>query len=541
MAQSQASLSISIGADTSKLRADLAVAKTLYRDSLRDLNTAAKEFQQTQDRTRLDEAARRNTAYSKTVSELTSRIKEASAAHNSASVSLTEHIHKLGEFGREAGFAIDGLKALRLGLGAFAGAEVLRGLTDAVKKLEDLDQQAKQTGTTIGTIEALRKQFVLLGGTVQQADAATKSLYATWLEGRAKLRAAGQGVGDETSVLRGRGVGGAPALGGAGAGQGFVQVEQGGQRLINVLHGVQLEALNADEAVKNRLGVDLARFPETTKGFADYYVSVARGLTGMTNTVDRNIITLKVFQQTWAEIGKQLQAVAATGSLDALKQKMDVTEPTAAQMKALQDYKDAVLELNKAWDEMARTIVGTVAPAVTWFFKTFNDGLKNIGALINLVSSALGALGRGATALFDKANEIALGDKSSASAPIPPAGNAAGGYIRGPGSGTSDSILARLSNGEFVLSAASVRRVGVGYLNNLNGMASGGLVARGFAAGGLATASAGRAVNLHIGGHAFPLSGAGNVVDQLVSHAHWQQMTSAGVAPSWKGARPSGR
>ncbi|NUP37003.1 MAG: hypothetical protein HOY76_08290 [Streptomyces sp.] len=43
-----------------------------------------------------------------------------------------------------------------------------------------------------------------------------------------------------------------------------------------------------------------------------------------------------------------------------------------------------------------------------------------------------------------------------------------GGQVRGPGTGTSDSILARLSNGEFVVRAAVVRRVGAGWLKALN-------------------------------------------------------------------------
>jgi hypothetical protein len=42
-------------------------------------------------------------------------------------------------------------------------------------------------------------------------------------------------------------------------------------------------------------------------------------------------------------------------------------------------------------------------------------------------------------------------------------GFAPGGYIRGRGSSTSDSILARLSNGEFVVNARAVGRLGVGF------------------------------------------------------------------------------
>lgn len=61
-------------------------------------------------------------------------------------------------------------------------------------------------------------------------------------------------------------------------------------------------------------------------------------------------------------------------------------------------------------------------------------------------------------------------------------GKATGGYISGPGTGQSDSILTWLSNGEYVIRASAVRDLGVGYLNRLNqGMlpafAAGGLVA----------------------------------------------------------------
>lgn len=45
---------------------------------------------------------------------------------------------------------------------------------------------------------------------------------------------------------------------------------------------------------------------------------------------------------------------------------------------------------------------------------------------------------------------------------------AEGGYIEGPGSATSDSIPARLSNGEYVIKASSVRKIGKGVLDSIN-------------------------------------------------------------------------
>ncbi len=49
-----------------------------------------------------------------------------------------------------------------------------------------------------------------------------------------------------------------------------------------------------------------------------------------------------------------------------------------------------------------------------------------------------------------------------------PANFATGGFVEGPGSNTSDSIPAKLSNGEYVLRASAVRSIGRGILERLN-------------------------------------------------------------------------
>jgi TP901 family phage tail tape measure protein len=63
---------------------------------------------------------------------------------------------------------------------------------------------------------------------------------------------------------------------------------------------------------------------------------------------------------------------------------------------------------------------------------------------------------------------------------------ATGGYVSGPGGPTSDSINARLSNGEYVMNAAAVNRYGVGFMDQLNQMR-----APRFAAGGMVSAPQG--------------------------------------------------
>ncbi|HUE91492.1 hypothetical protein [Pseudomonas sp.] len=64
-------------------------------------------------------------------------------------------------------------------------------------------------------------------------------------------------------------------------------------------------------------------------------------------------------------------------------------------------------------------------------------------------------------------------------------GYATGGLVRGAGSGTSDSIPALLSNGEYVIRAAAVSRLGQGFLDLLNQ----GMPISRFADGGLVDAS----------------------------------------------------
>jgi hypothetical protein len=103
-----------------------------------------------------------------------------------------------------------------------------------------------------------------------------------------------------------------------------------------------------------------------------------------------------------------------------------------------------------------------------------------------------------------------------------------------------------------VINAASARKLGAGLLNRLNRYAGGGFgydptllnpAPVRFAQGGLVSAASnsGRPVHLHLGSQSFALSGSSGVVDALVSHAHSQQIRSAGVKPSWFAGRPSGR
>ena len=106
-------------------------------------------------------------------------------------------------------------------------------------------------------------------------------------------------------------------------------------------------------------------------------------------------------------------------------------------------------------------------------------------------------------------------------APVP--GFAEGGQVRGPGTGKSDSILARLSNGEYVIDALTARFFGSGFFSTLQSLAKKGQIPK-FAAGGpVNTITSSRQfgnnnmINLQLpgGGSIGPLGASDNVVAEL--------------------------
>lgn len=185
--------------------------------------------------------------------------------------------------------------------------------------------------------------------------------------------------------------------------------------------------------------------------------------------------------------------------------------------------------IKDGWNNLLLTVQGYVTAWVTRVKAFIQPLVDLINAVTTAAAGAEGAAGGGAV-------------------------NAAtGGAITGPGSGTSDSIPAWLSNGEFVTKAAAVRKVGVGFMHALN---NGRINVRRFAEGGLAAATslaspsvgyatsndnasqgAGlRPLNLSILGETFEgLLMPESVAGRLTKFAIAKQNRSAGRKPSWVG------
>lgn len=136
------------------------------------------------------------------------------------------------------------------------------------------------------------------------------------------------------------------------------------------------------------------------------------------------------------------------------------------------------------WQNYAQSVSGSIGSAVSSVVngqKTMSQALADIAK--NIISNALSVMaewlslvailaafqaphpGRVATYMMFGTGKSGL---TGADKDFIGMKKATGGYISGPGTSTSDSIPAMLSNGEYVLNASSVEAIGVDNLNRIN-------------------------------------------------------------------------
>ena len=161
----------------------------------------------------------------------------------------------------------------------------------------------------------------------------------------------------------------------------------------------------------------------------------------------------------------------------------------------VQGWKNEIANVKLVVDDVSTKIDGSIQDGLTEAFIGIIDGSKS-------AAQAFGDFGRSvlatiqkllaqklAESLFGNLYKAGAGTGSGLGSMISGLfkGFAVGGFVSGPGTSTSDSIPARLSAGEFVVNARAVSRVGVAFLDALNGVAAGPRVRTGrlaFATGG---------------------------------------------------------
>ncbi len=173
---------------------------------------------------------------------------------------------------------------------------------------------------------------------------------------------------------------------------------------------------------------------------------------------------------------------AKANNADSYEEKVSLMNEALQKYDEEQQKINTISKIQQTSNQLAKDFSGAITDWITGA-QSFGDAMKSI--LKQLIAQLIQA------ALYATIVAACTGGGGGFAARWKGAfgkGLATGGSVDGPGTGTSDSIPAMLSNGEYVLNAQAVDRLGVPFLNGLNtgrlrGFASGGLVGSGGVAG----------------------------------------------------------
>lgn len=243
--------------------------------------------------------------------------------------------------------------------------------------------------------------------------------------------------------------------------------------LLKKTHQYTIDNINQSAAVNT----ESAKFDYSNKQIswkADYNASDAVGKMTMKNDKWKEEATESVTNSPFLDDKLKLEA------LTAINQKYDEEQQKI----------HTISKIQQTSNQLAKDFSGAITDWITGA-KSFGDAMKSV--LQQLISQLIQA------ALYATIVAACTGGGGGFAARWKGAFGkafASGGSVAGPGTGTSDSVPAMLSNGEYVLNAQAVDRLGVPFLNGLNtgrlrGFASGGLVG----SGGVASYKAERGSN----------------------------------------------
>lgn len=235
--------------------------------------------------------------------------------------------------------------------------------------------------------------------------------------------------------------------------------------LLKKTHQYTIDNINQSAAANT----ESAKFDYSNKQIswkADYNASDAVGKMTMKNDKWKEEATESVTNSPFLDDKLKLEA------LTAINQKYDEQQQKI----------NTISKIQQTSNQLAKDFSGAITDWITGA-KSFGDAMKSV--LQQLISQLIQA------ALYATIVAACTGGGGGFAARWKGAFGkafASGGSVAGPGTGTSDSIPAMLSNGEYVLNAQAVDRLGVPFLNGLNtgrlrGFASGGLVGSGGVAG----------------------------------------------------------
>ncbi|MDG4903218.1 hypothetical protein P9279_22160 [Mesorhizobium sp. WSM4962] len=323
----------------------------------------------------------------------------------------------------QAFFSVDNLARLFDGLveaGKQAGALLVQGFEIAIK--------------AIGTV--LLGAAALVGGFVQGVVEAIAGLPGQLLPSWDAIAAGANAIWSQIS---------------GAASQAFSFIAQEATALGGLLAPVWTSILNAGSTVWTTIS------SVATTAFGSIASIASSVLQTVSDTIGSLASSLaSAFTGAVSEVTQAASDIAA-----ALQRATEI----AGDLQGAQALADALVAPFRQAQASIDQIMASIRNIIQGGFNALLSLVNSVAASVQSAISRIIAQLQAAAAQAEQLRAAASGGGSSGGSTQ---GFAAGGHVAGPGGPKSDSILAWLSNGEFVLQASAVKRLGVGFLNALN-------------------------------------------------------------------------
>jgi len=402
----------------------------------------------------------------------------------------TEAINKTGEAAAKAGLSIAKYDKIRAALEK--GGVSPEGIAGAIQKISEAADAAKiekvaaaakklqdvmAAGSDVRTSPALQQLLTMAQGFGPVADAAKKALAdlnINFTESEKRLQSMASSQTQSLQQLA-SGLQGVTVEGRAFA-SGLQQLRTGSDQVGAGLQAVvrQLEGIK-DPAERARVAIQLL-----PQGGLEIAKGIQTGAISSQQSIDELTASIKTLDQTSLDLASKMEQSANRGAAawERFKTTGDVSQLGVSIGEFFNRMSIATDQTSNALGPLIakiRELAGSIGGAIWDTFASagttaINSVIAGIDVLINKFREAAAWVGK----LF-------AGGGGTPGAQTPAPGMAGGGFVRGPGSSTSDSILARLSRGEYVMPASAVRQPGVRAF--LEALRRGGSIP-GFASGG---------------------------------------------------------
>lgn len=238
---------------------------------------------------------------------------------------------------------------------------------------------------------------------------------------------------------------------------------------------------NIDAFTKSLFNAGLLHLSASDAAIA-YQDSIDKMTESVTNngkTLDLNTEKGRANQSAYNDIAKSAMSVAEAQAAETLASQGSAAAQGELQASLGQSYKDLITAAGQlgitgdAADDMARKAMGIPKgiPIEAWVNDHATETLDGIKGKADGLNGKKVFVGIYTTEYFDSVDRRSVApDLNGAASGTGRMGSyATGGRVFGPGTTTSDSIDARLSKDEYVLTAKAAQKIGYGTLDRLNG------------------------------------------------------------------------